>query len=88
MLERRAKKWNPVFRMTGATTEKSIASGDPALSPDAIDREEPVETRLGGSLAAVVEGWKRGASIFRVHDVAATRQALAVAAAIEAARTR
>lgn len=52
----------------------------------ALDRDGPAEERLGGSLAAVIEGWRRGASIFRVHDVAATRQALAVTAAIEKAR--
>lgn len=50
----------------------------------ALDRDCPADERLGGSLAAVLEGWRRGASIFRVHDVAATRQALAVAGAIEA----
>lgn len=49
----------------------------------AIDREEPAEERLGGSIAAVLAGWRRGAAIFRVHDVAATRQALNVAKAIE-----
>ncbi len=38
--ERRAKKWNPVFRKTGATTKKTIASGDPDLSPDAIDERK------------------------------------------------
>jgi hypothetical protein len=35
-LERRAKKWNPVFRLTGATTKESAASGDAELSPDAV----------------------------------------------------
>jgi dihydropteroate synthase len=33
-----------------------------------------------------VAAYERGARIFRVHDVAATRQALDVAAAIHAAR--
>jgi hypothetical protein len=37
-LERRAKKWNPVFRKTGATTIESTASGDRDLSPDAVER--------------------------------------------------
>lgn len=41
------------------------------------------DERLGGSLAAVWSGYCRGVSIFRVHDVAATRQALRVAFAIE-----
>lgn len=38
----------------------------------------PVEDRLPGSLAAHLWAWQRGAQILRVHDVAATRQALAV----------
>jgi len=36
-------------------------------------------------LAAVMTGYRRGASIFRVHDVAETRQALKVAFVIETA---
>lgn len=50
-----------------------------------LDREGAPGERLGGSLAAVLAGYARGARIFRVHDVAATRQALAVASAIEKA---
>jgi dihydropteroate synthase len=41
----------------------------------------PEGQRLAGSLAAAVLAFERGASMFRVHDVAATRDALAVAAA-------
>jgi hypothetical protein len=41
-LERRAKKWNPVFRETGATTIESTASGDRDLSPDAVGRKSLV----------------------------------------------
>jgi dihydropteroate synthase len=41
--------------------------------------------RIFGSLGAAVAAYDRGARIFRVHDVAATRQALDVAAAIRAA---
>lgn len=52
-----------------------------------LDRPGPAGERLGGSLAAALEGWRRGASILRVHDVAATRQALTIAAAIEKARS-
>ncbi|MEM9619441.1 MAG: dihydropteroate synthase [Pseudomonadota bacterium] len=48
----------------------------------ALDREGPADQRLGGSLAAALAGFQGGAGIFRVHDVAATRQALSVAAAI------
>jgi dihydropteroate synthase len=42
----------------------------------------PVD-RLPGSLAAALAGVERGASIVRVHDVAQTRQALAMARAID-----
>jgi dihydropteroate synthase len=44
------------------------------------------EARVHGSVGAAVAAFERGARIFRVHDVAATRQALDVAAAIHAAR--
>ena len=46
---------------------------------------EPTE-RLGGSLAAHLAAVENGAAIIRVHDVAPTVQALAVAAAIRRAR--
>ena len=41
--------------------------------------------RLGGTIAACLAAYSRGATIFRVHDVAATIQALTVARAIAAA---
>ena len=37
-----------------------------------------VEERLAGSLGAACAAWMRGADIFRVHDVAATKDALTV----------
>jgi len=43
-------------------------------------REEPRE-RTAATLATLVLGLERGASVFRVHDVAAARDALAVTAA-------
>ncbi len=52
---------------------------------EALDRPGIAADRLGGSLAAVLAGFARGASIFRVHDVAATRQALNIASAIDLA---
>lgn len=51
----------------------------------ALDRDRPAGERLGGSIAAALAGYARGASIFRVHDVAVTRQALKIAAAVESA---
>lgn len=62
--------------LLGASRKRFIA---------ALDRGGPASERLGGSIAAALTGLRRGASIFRVHDVAATRQALNVAAAIEKA---
>ena len=52
---------------------------------DAVAPAEPAE-RLGGSLAAHLKAVENGAAIVRVHDVAPTVQALAVAAAIRRAR--
>ncbi|NNG04092.1 MAG: dihydropteroate synthase [Inquilinus sp.] len=44
----------------------------------ALSRDEPPKQRLGGSLAAALAAVAQGAQILRVHDVAQTRQALAV----------
>lgn len=44
----------------------------------ALSKGEPATERLPGSLAAALAGVARGAHILRVHDVAATAQALAV----------
>jgi dihydropteroate synthase len=52
---------------------------------DSIAPSQPME-RLGGSLAAHLLAVENGAAIVRVHDVAPTVQALAVAAAIRRAR--
>lgn len=49
-----------------------------------LSRGEDAKNRLSGSLAAMLAGVARGADIVRVHDVAETRQALAVWAAIAA----
>jgi dihydropteroate synthase len=43
-----------------------------------IDREGAAFERLGGSIAAALAAAERGATAIRVHDVAQTRQALAV----------
>lgn len=44
---------------------------------------QPVEQRMAASVAAALIAAQKGAKILRVHDVAATRDALAVWAAIE-----
>lgn len=65
--------------LVGASRKRFIA---------AIDRQSPPPARLGGSIAAAIAGAAGGATILRVHDVAATRQALAVHAAIDSAGSR
>jgi len=62
--------------LIGASRKRFIASVVPS---------QPME-RLGGSIAAHVLAVENGAAIVRVHDVAPTAQALAVAAAIRRAR--
>jgi dihydropteroate synthase len=62
--------------LVGASRKRFIHTITPA---------EPME-RLGGSLAAHLVAVENGAAIVRVHDVAPTIQALAVAAAIRQAR--
>lgn len=60
--------------LLGASRKRFIAS---------LDRQGAAEDRLGGSLAAVMTAWQQGVRWFRVHDVAATRQALAVLKSLE-----
>ncbi len=62
--------------LVGASRKRFITSVGPS---------DPTE-RLGGSLAAHVLAVEHGAAIIRAHDVAATVQALAIAAAIRRAR--
>ncbi len=60
-----------------------------AAAQDAeIEEVEPLPTaaRLPGTIATNVLAYERGASVFRVHDVAAVRDALAVTAATLGAR--
>jgi dihydropteroate synthase len=64
--------------LVGASRKRFIASVSPS---------EPQE-RIGGSIAAALIAAKAGARIIRVHDVAATVQALRVAQAIEASGER
>ena len=78
-LDRLASLGPPV--LLGASRKRFIAALDPGLE----EQQGKADQRLGGSLAAAIEGWRRGASILRVHDVAETRQALKIAGAIEMA---
>jgi dihydropteroate synthase len=47
-----------------------------------LSGEQTPANRLGGTIAACLQAFEEGATIFRVHDVAPVRQALTVAAAI------
>lgn len=73
-LERFSRIGAPV--LVGASRKRFIG---------ALDREAGPGDRLGGSLAAALAAAAHGAAIVRVHDVAETRQAFAVAAAIAGA---
>ena len=48
--------------------------------------DAPVEERLYASVAAAVLAWTKGASIFRVHDVKPTVDALKVCVAVAGAK--
>lgn len=61
--------------LVGASRKRFIAR---------LSREESADDRLGGSLAVALWAVSQGAQILRVHDVAETRQALALSAAISA----
>jgi len=75
-----------------ANVEALAALGRPVLIGPSRKRfigeiaNEPAPDRRGpGTLAACLASWQRGATIFRVHDVAAAAQAFAVAQAIDGA---
>ncbi len=50
-----------------------------------ITGAEEAKDRVFGTAATTVLGYERGAMLFRVHDVRANREALAVAGAIRSA---
>ncbi|MDQ4084922.1 MAG: dihydropteroate synthase [Actinomycetota bacterium] len=68
--------------------EEVVATGWPVMV--AVSRKDfvgetldrPVEQRLAGTLAATTVAAWQGARVFRVHDVAATRDALRMVAAV------
>ncbi|MFO0874011.1 MAG: dihydropteroate synthase [Phycisphaerales bacterium] len=66
--------------LIGASRKSFLAAAASAGEPAARAAIGPAE-RLPGSLAAAVIAALRGAAVLRVHDVSATRQALAVASA-------
>jgi dihydropteroate synthase len=67
--------------LCAASRKSFVAAADSAASKPA----EPNQ-RIAGSVAIAIECFRRGVRLFRVHDVAEHRQALAVAAAIDGDR--
>ncbi|OSQ38762.1 dihydropteroate synthase [Thalassospira mesophila] len=59
--------------LLGASRKSFIGKIDPTAAP---------QNRLGGSLAAALNGWRQGMQIVRVHDVAQTAQAVSIASAM------
>lgn len=51
-----------------------------------LDNDAPAEDRLPGTIAGNILAYQKGANIFRVHDVAACRQALRVVGGVEGSR--
>jgi dihydropteroate synthase len=66
--------------LVGPSRKSFLARAAAAEDPRLVDA--PPAERLGGTVAAALACADRGAAVLRVHDVAAVRQALAVAAAI------
>jgi dihydropteroate synthase len=62
------------------TSRKSFL-GRIAASVHGLDEPLPPSARLAATLASNLLAFERGASVFRVHDVAPAREALAVVAA-------
>jgi dihydropteroate synthase len=73
------------FPVLVGPSRKSFVGRAVAVAGGAVP---PPSQRLGGSIAAALACAERGAAVLRTHDVAETRQALAVAAAVRAARSR
>ena len=76
-----------------AHVDELVALGHPVLVGPSRKRfigdvagVDAPEQRGAGTLAALLACWRGGATIFRVHDVAAAVQAFAIARAIESAR--
>ncbi len=68
-----------VFVCVGASRKSFLvrAAGD-------VDGRSPPEERVGASIAAAVHAYRSGVEMVRVHDVRATRQAIATLRALDA----
>jgi dihydropteroate synthase len=70
-----------IAAQASATRDAAGPAGARAADDGAVAARLDVAARLPGTLASNVLALERGASVFRVHDVAPVREALAVAAA-------
>jgi len=75
-----------------ARLDEIVALGPPVLLGASRKRflgsvtgAEEAKERVFGTVATTVLGYERGATLFRVHDVRANREALTVARAVRAA---
>ena len=69
----------------GGSNDSEALHRDPKRMIAALTGRELINERIHGSVAAALIAVQRGASIVRAHDVAATRDALAVWQAVSAA---
>jgi dihydropteroate synthase len=77
LLKRMGELVETGYPVVAGVSRKSFLGG--------LEGQERVEERLEGSLAAAVLAVMAGAAVVRVHDVRATRKALAVAEAVRRA---
>jgi dihydropteroate synthase len=80
-LLRRLKELVGIGRPLVIGTSRKSFLGRIAADAGAGAEEPGAESRLAGTIATNVLAYERGAAVFRVHDVAPVRDALAVAAA-------
>jgi dihydropteroate synthase len=80
-LLRRLSELLELGRPLAIGTSRKGFLGRVAARANGLDEPLGAEERLAGTLATNVLALERGASVFRVHDVAPVREALAVAAA-------
>ena len=68
----------PLAAHAAALSPAAVPVNATAPAADSIAAAPPPQARLAGSLGAGIAAWLAGADILRVHDVAATRDSIAV----------
>ena len=74
---------NALDRFTALPYAHLLGVSRKSFIEKAMGQPTPADQRLAGSLATAVLAYQAGCRLFRVHDVAATRQALEIARQIE-----